>query len=348
MDDFERWMKPIWDTDIVYDESLMFLRGTDGDLSAPLLFKPNRILSVMAANRSAVYKEGQDWVLDGQRIRLPESSRIFHFEQDELYPREPIEKHTFPMPDGRYNLFYEGHFFHDRQVVVTYECDKGQWDGILPEYAGDKLPNTMRRLKNGEPLKVVFYGASISVGCNASKFVNCPPYQPAWMDLVIETLRRNYTSEITVVNTAVGGTDTRWAVETTEEHVNAYKPDLVFIDFGGNDVRMDPDEFAGNIAAIREKIRAEFPETEYVLLATMVPSKLLGPGGAQFYGNQPEHRRVLKKLCGVGTVLASISDLQDSVYAHKRFIDLTANNVNHPNDFFHRLMAQYISGFFVR
>lgn len=42
-----------------------------------------------------------------------------------------------------------------------------------------------------------------------------------------------------------------------------------------------------------------------------------------------------------GGAVASISELHDYILTKKRFIDMTGNNVNHPNDFMHRLHTQY-------
>ena len=36
--------------------------------------------------------------------------------------------------------------------------------------------------------------------------------------------------------------------------------------------------------------------------------------------------------------------MQAALHSRKRFIDTTGNHVNHPNDFFHRLYAQYLCG----
>ena len=50
-----------------------------------------------------------------------------------------------------------------KQVVVTYEHDD-TWTGPIPGYLGDNLPNTINKLRDQAPLRVVAYGDSITHG----------------------------------------------------------------------------------------------------------------------------------------------------------------------------------------
>ena len=47
---------------------------------------------------------------------------------------------------------------------------------------------------------------------------------------------------------------------------------------------------------------------------------------------------------GGGIAVADITGMQAALHSRKRFIDTTGNHVNHPNDFFHRLYAQFLCG----
>ena len=42
----EQGMKPIWDTDIVWEESLTMVKDKNGIAKAPLLYTPKQIFSV--------------------------------------------------------------------------------------------------------------------------------------------------------------------------------------------------------------------------------------------------------------------------------------------------------------
>lgn len=61
-------------------------------------------------------------------------------------------------------LYCVGSFLYEKQICVTYEYDTAQIEsqGVLyTQYQGDKLPNTVKKLENGEKLNVLFYGDSI-------------------------------------------------------------------------------------------------------------------------------------------------------------------------------------------
>ena len=46
-------------------------------------------------------------------------------------------------------------------------------------------------------------------------------------------------------------------------------------------------------------------------------------------------------LIAPGIAKADMTNMQKELLKHKRYIDITGNNINHPNDFFHRMHAQY-------
>jgi hypothetical protein len=163
----------------------------------------------------------------------------------EMYPAKAKSGWTFPKRGGGFVLWREGSYFHDRQLAVTYTHKKGLWDGPVPTYAGDKLPNTLRKLKQGLPVKIVLYGDSIAQGGNASGFTGVPPHMPAFGELFVEYLRSVYASSISVDNTAVGGKNSAWGVANSHDRVAAREPDLVVLAFGMNDgtAGVTPDQF---------------------------------------------------------------------------------------------------------
>ncbi|MFQ9799060.1 MAG: hypothetical protein ACLR23_09125 [Clostridia bacterium] len=59
-----------------------------------------------------------------------------------------------------------------------------------------------------------------------------------------------------------------------------------------------------------------------------------------FYNQQPDYKEALDTLCREGVIVANVRDVQRELLKKKRFIDMTGNNINHPNDFFHRVYAQ--------
>jgi len=342
---FEQLMKPVWKTDVIYDEALTFIKE-DGVAKAPLMFEPDEIFSVTSADKTKVYKEGADYTVCGNEIILTKDTTIFCFTQEEMLFDTAIPGKCFPTKDGRYSLFSEGHFFHDRQVAVTYRKKGGELSWA-PEYVGDAIPKTMTKLKKAEDVKIVLYGDSISAGANSSGVMLTTPFLPTFGAMVGEQLRRHYGAAVEVINTAVGGMATDWGIENAHVRAGNYKPDLCIIAFGMNDggaEGLNGEQFGANIAKIRELILEVSPETEFILCATTMPNTIL----KSFYGYQDKYYDVLKALECPGTAIASFYHMQKALLEKKRFVDMTGNNVNHPNDFMIRCHAQNLAGLLIR
>ncbi len=77
-----------------------------------------------------------------------------------------------------------------------------------------------------------------------------------------------------------------------------------------------------------EAIRKDSPETEFVLVASMLGNAEWGMAMEQF----PLYRDSLQELCGQGIVLADMTSIWEELLKRKTFYDLTGNGVNHPND----------------
>ncbi len=338
-------MRPIWETDTVYDEHLMMLLDSDGNAAAPLLYMPKRILSVTDSTGAVKYEEGRDWTLEGRELRLTQNSRIFAFPPEMLYPPQPIPGHTFPTRTG-YSLFFEGPFFHQHQIRVDYECEC-DWEGVRPQFAGALLPKTVSALRERRPFNLVLFGDSISACANATACLDIPPYQPDYGVLLYDELVRFYGGDIRYFNPSVGGMETNWAVDTLAENVLAHDPDLLILAFGMNDGAKTPEQFAANVRRIVENTRAVRPDCELILVATTLPNPLLDDPRAPFWGNQQYFRAALDSLAaenalGGGLAVADITGMHRYLLSRKRFIDLTTNNVNHPNDFLYRCQAQFL------
>ncbi len=230
----EQMMTPVWDTDTVWGESLLFLREEDGSAGAPLLYPPKQILSVTNAMMTEEYEEGRDWVLKDGRLCLTPDSRIFAFTREELFPVQPIPGGSFPMPGGNIR-FGEGNYFHQRQVAVSYTVERCDWPGVKPVCAKEQLPRTWAALQEKRPLHILAYGDSITWGGNASICANTQPFQAPYGELFAEWLNRLWGAPVRFTNTAVGGRDSVWGAENVELMVNDYAPDLVLLAFGMND-----------------------------------------------------------------------------------------------------------------
>ncbi len=345
---FDDLMTPVWQTETVFAESLTMLRTPDGGARAPLLYAPKEVLCVTNAAGTEEYAEGADWYIEDGQFCLAENSRCFAFTEAELYPAEPIEGKSFAKPGGNI-LFGEGNFFHMRQLAVTYIPECCDWPGVRPACAKTQLPRTWAALGEKRPLHVLLYGDSISWGGNASIRANTPPYQAPYGELFTEWLNRRWGAPVRFTNTSVGGMDAAWGIEHVGPMVNDYRPDLVLLAFGMNDGWKTAEMFAEQIRTMVDSIRAANPAAEIILVATSTPNPILTDEKAPFWGNQYLYKPALDAIAadpayGGGIAVADITGMQAAMHSRKRFIDTTGNHVNHPNDFFHRLYAQYLCG----
>lgn len=328
---FDQLMRPVWEGGVIHHESVTFV----GDQPAPLLFDPAEVLSVRDAAQTRDYTRGRDWTLRAGRLALPPGSGIFSFRAEELVAVEAVEG-TFPRIGGGHVRHAEGHYFHDRQVAVSYRC-ASEWTGPRPSSALPALPHTARQLGLGR-LRLVVLGDSISEGYNASGFTDAPPFQPPWPNLLAEQLRRHHGAAVELTNLSVAGMDASWGRDQAARVGAALKPDLAVIAFGMNDTSSTAG-FRDSIVAIQAAIRAGAGHAEFLLVATSLPN----PEVILSARSQGEHGLALASLAGEGVAVADIGALHRHLLTRKRYLDLTGNNINHPNDFFHRIHAQYLS-----
>ncbi|HSI35784.1 MAG TPA: SGNH/GDSL hydrolase family protein, partial [Tepidisphaeraceae bacterium] len=88
-----------------------------------------------------------------------------------------------------------------------------------------------RRARAGEKLVVVFHGASLTWGANATD-----PLLYSYRAVVARRLGAKYpAAHFTFRDSAIGGTGSQLGVFRLDRDVLAYKPDLVFVDFSAND-----------------------------------------------------------------------------------------------------------------
>lgn len=93
-----------------------------------------------------------------------------------------------------------------------------------------------RRAKGGERLNVVFFGASLTWGANASD-----PQRTSFRGLMAQKLEAAYpAARFKFWDAAIGGTGSQLGVFRLEHDVLKRKPDLVFLDFSANDGISDP------------------------------------------------------------------------------------------------------------
>lgn len=326
-------------------ESLLFIADAEHEpAQATLLFPPEGPVALAGADGLTAYVEGRDYVVDraAGRLRLTPGSPVPSAGCHALVSSTDADGSGFMHVRGdpaRFLLFAEGDVFHRLQCSTTYAHAPDLWRGYVPVFSGAALPHTVARLMRRAAVTLCVIGDSISEGYNASGFVGAPPGQPPYPDLVAAGLEQLYGSPVTLRNFAQAGSSSSAGLDIVES-IAAERPHLVIVAFGMNDAGyMDVDEYQGNIRALMASVRRNAPETEFVIVAPMLPHP-------DWHYTPVErcvaYRDALSALCGTGAVLADLTSLWRDLLTRKRVYDLTGNGVNHPNDFGHRLYAQVI------
>ncbi|HOF19410.1 MAG TPA: SGNH/GDSL hydrolase family protein [Phycisphaerae bacterium] len=337
----ENLRKTPWGSSVSYREPLLFLRDSLEPPVATLLFEPVEILAAHSSCGLFPYEPGRDFVVEtrSRRVFLPEGSRIPHLLRRQLY-RRPGERDSISHKAGDENtyLFCAPRAYSRLQMEITY-THRERWTGPAPTLATEQLPKTLARLIAARPLVLGITGDSVSTGCEASR--ECPPYLPGYADLVAGELHRAHGSRIRVTNLAVGGTTSADGVSVASELAKE-RPDLTLIAFGLNEMsRRDPCGYQANVRTIMETIRQDNPQAEFILVSPL-------PGNREWHFTPPEmasaYRDALAALCGPGVAMADVTGIAGEILRRKSYYDLTANGVNHPNDYGHRLYAQVVLG----
>jgi len=312
------------------------------DKEAPLLYHPDKIISVRSSDLKTEYIPGKDYLVKDGKILLTEKSAIPFTSEGEYYPAEYTEGECFgSIVEGHpWIKFGEEDTFFSKQVHVTY-THSGNWNGYIPEKSG-KFKRFEEKVKNGEEVTVLFFGDSITTGVNSSKTINVEPYAESWPEMVVNSMKKHYGNyRINYVNTAVGGTTVQWGIDSLKERAIDIHPDLLVLGFGMNDGGLTAEEFGKRTKLFLTEFTSACPETDIAVIATMLPHFRV----AGFRPNQYWFEEGLNRLCAQYDHIDVIpmKTMHSVLLEKKRYFDMTGNNVNHPNDFLARLYAQTIN-----
>ncbi|MGN1098831.1 MAG: SGNH/GDSL hydrolase family protein [Christensenellales bacterium] len=341
------YIKPFWQRKIVYNETVMFVGKTD---KAPLLYKAEEIISVRSYDLKTEYVRGVDYNYNEEEnyIYLTSGTSCPYFEEDEYYPQTFVSGRTFACNrQGKDFLFFsEGSTICNRQLAVTYR--HGGEDMLsVPEDCSAAFGNTIGKLRSGEETKILFYGDSITAGCNSSGVIGCEPYADSWTQMVFDSLVGKYGNDKSVyINSATGGWSTQDGYDHLQERVIAYAPDAVFIAFGMNDYTLTGKQHIAIIKAMVSEIRKSLPDTDICLITPMYPNPEAYGAYAQQYTFEEDYEEYVGELRENGTdnvALAKVTSYHREILGRKRYYDMTGNNVNHTNDFLARVYAQVVT-----
>lgn len=336
-------LQPFWKSDVVDRESVLFVRdAATGEARASMLFPIRKILSVQDSTGTVTYEPGVDfhYASGSREISVPATSGVVTKTAADLRRPENSQKHKLTHRDGNGEILFGGKLeYHNMQTWVTYSKAADDWPVVMPSFDPSALPQTIRRMQQGQPVSIVLLGDSISTGCNASAWGEAAPFQPAYQDLLKQHLRSHYKTTVKLTNLSVGGKSTPWGLTQIPKAMQS-KPDLIILAFGMNDsAGRSPQKYQENISLMISKARETLPEVEFILVAPMLGNRDWTTLNHDVF---PKYRDQLASLCKPGISLADMTSVWHEFLLRKKDHDLTGNGVNHPNDFGHRIYAQVL------
>ena len=247
------------------------LRGFEESVPVGFLtYTPTEIISVKNYSMEITYNQNQ-YTLSGNKISFPYNNGLPYLQEQWLDGKNiPSQYNDGSIIEVTYNdnggtnggkhVVCENAMTRTNFLVVTYKYNHTEQPlGFnTPTYSPQNFPNLLKKLNNAEPIKILVFGDSISVGASASSMMGFAPYTPTWFDQIKKFLANRYyggdSSKITLVNASRGGVSSSWGVEQIENNkFDKTNYDLVFIGYGMNDGSLSHNAtmFKNNISSIK-------------------------------------------------------------------------------------------------
>ncbi len=333
----------------------------------PGQLEPGSLTVTSAKDNGTVYQAGRDYFLDafwGALSRLP-NGRIAKGQPVSIaytYGRRRVDRIEI-LPDGTVTLrrgepdvdcpsmppatpgavtlatVYRPYHAKTVQPHHVYVVD--------PVVAAERpkpdpapVARTLGKLREGQPVMIVCWGDSVTVGGDASR------PERRYVDLFATRLKERFPkSDIKVINAGIGGTSTHGRLKKYPEEVLAHKPDLITVEFV-NDMRLPKKTLLANWTSAIKQARTIGAEFVIITPHFVMPSWM-----AKRYARGRENREdclALRQLAGdadVGLADAALrwELLEDAGVPYEI---LLMNGINHPDDRGHELFVDELMRLF--
>ena len=355
--DDEAISDPFWKGNVIYNETVLLSRDSNtGVISGKLAYKPLKIIAVKDYTlKTKNYVLGENFTIQDNVITITEPTEV-PFLKDTTLKGEYL-------PDG-YRLvssisniatdcvvmgpayYTESDLYYGHQIQVTYVYDVHDvYDNLsnYPDYQLDKLPHLKAKLDNKEDVKIVGLGDSILEGCSSSKKFNHEPFMDTFFNMSIQYLNNKFESNITGKNLSVGGKESSWGANSTQIYnVSQENPDLLILHFGVNDLGsgVGANSFVDNMLSIVLEVRNRCPNCDFLIFTPFGPNPLIYDY-ERFDGYAKKIKsEIINQI--EGTIMVDVLSLSKELYKNKKYQDMTANGINHVNDYASRLYLQSI------
>ncbi|WP_210713254.1 MULTISPECIES: GDSL-type esterase/lipase family protein [Pseudomonas] len=281
-------------------------------------FQPKEIISVYSPSTGKVFKNGKDYSVTQNGIVILPNSEIDEAPLGFLEPSWS-ELSTYGVKISNEIERY--------QYAVTYKKEESYHIKKVGFIKGFK------EKKGNTKIRITFLGDSISYGSDTTH---------GYVNLVMSAIEKTYPGKFIYRNNSapeISSLNASWWVDTK---LNDKKSDIIILALGMNDSNnTEPDKYKANLENIVKKVRSKNPETQFILASPIRPNPK----------SKIHHHEYLNKYV---TALKDIAIENDNIMAidltsawdrankNKTFYDLTANGLQNPNDYAHRIIAEVI------
>lgn len=347
---FENKYQKLWESNVIYNETMCFVRHSDSRVYGQLFYKPKKLIKVFDCTLEQEFPVDCFEIQDHKVILKNKYDYDWLiFDEENLYGTGAhLNQFGIGYNDGTVNGEYRKVMFTENTGIVmhqysfTYVTDETWSYPFNPSsnYQAERIAKFRAKLENKEPVNIVFYGDSIMSGCNSSAKLGIPPGLPDFANGFVNELKRRFGYDnINLINSSVPGMASGWGKNNCKTLVNSHNPDLLIIGFGMNDgsSKVTPGAFNGNIKSIIESATNANPNVEIINVATI----LANPYSIQNDLQMDYLMSTYDLLTTYSNVqIMDMSSFTNYLYQYKLACDMLANNINHPSDF---LVRQYVA-----
>lgn len=365
-DDYKNAMSaPYWKGNVMYNELSLPILYENGEVYAKLYYTPTKVFAVKDQKLEKTYEEGKDYVVDkeNKKLVIPKGSSIPALYEKADEGENPPEgfAYTTGMPNnvdlytiwnlGTGNFVYtESAYFYGKYLSVSYAYDVEDLDtSVFAKYDATTLTAVRNKLKNGEEISLVTIGDSITEGCSSTgDNLHVAPNTPCYAKQIKTELERVYGAKVNLTNIGKGGSESKWPLSGEGSaalgKAKEAAPDLCIIAYGMNDSssQVSPVAYDDNIRSIIREIKNVSENCEFILVNSFPCNPLYERDATLFDGYLKKLNKIAAEDEGGHIVVADMQKVGKYYMQTKKYCEISSSNVNHPNDFLHRVYAMNI------
>lgn len=365
-DDYKNAMSaPYWKGNVMYNELSLPILYENGEVYAKLYYTPTKVFAVKDQKLEKTYEEGKDYVVDkeNKKLVIPKGSSIPALYEKADEGENPPEgfAYTTGMPNnidlytiwnlGTGNFVYtESAYFYGKYLSVSYAYDVEDLDtSVFAKYDATTLTAVRNKLKNGEEISLVTIGDSITEGCSSTgDNLHVAPNTSCYAKQIKTELERVYGAKVKLTNIGKGGSESKWPLSGEGSaalgKAKEAAPDLCIIAYGMNDSssQVSPVAYDDNIRSIIREIKNVSENCEFILVNSFPCNPLYERDATLFDGYLKKLNKIAAEDEGGHIVVADMQKVGKYYMQTKKYCEISSSNVNHPNDFLHRVYAMNI------